>query len=50
MIVDESTGEILEIRSGGLYAPFPIPAYKVLAQVKLHKAQTLLTCLVSYLG
>lgn len=50
MKVDETTGEILEIGHGGLYAPLPIPAYNVLGNAGLHKAQTLLVCLCSFLG
>ena len=48
--VDTATGEVIEIPHGGLYSPFPIPAYTVLANAGCHKAQCLLTCLVSFLG
>ena len=30
--IDETTGEIFTIKPGGMYAPFPIPAYQVLAK------------------
>lgn len=48
--VNEETGEILTITRGGLYAPFPIPAYKVLAEAKEHVAKEVLMCLISHLG
>ncbi len=48
--IDETTGEILLIKPGGMYAPFPIPAYQVLARLGEHHASRVLTCLVSHLG
>lgn len=48
--VDTQTGEILNITQGGLYAPLPIPAYKVLVQAREHVAKDILICLVSHLG
>jgi len=48
--VNKETGEILSIPRGGLYAPLPIPAYKVLVEAKEHIAKEVLTCLVSHLG
>lgn len=48
--LDMQTGEILELRKGGLYSPLPIPAYKILAQAKEHIAKDVLICLVSHLG
>jgi hypothetical protein len=48
--IDETTGEILTIKPGGMYAPFPIPAYQVLARLGDHHASRVLTCLVSHLG
>lgn len=49
-LVNTETGEILEIKRGGLYAALPIPAYKILAQAKEHVAKDVLVCLVSHLG
>lgn len=48
--IDKKTGEISDIKVKGLWAPFPIPAYQVLARQRDWKAQKLLTCLVSFLG
>ena len=48
--VDIDTGEILTISHGGLYAPFPIPAYRVLYRRQEHIAKDVLLCLVSHLG
>jgi hypothetical protein len=48
--IDETTGEIFTIKPGGMYAPFPIPAYQVLARLGEHHASRVLTCLVSHLG
>ena len=48
--IDKKTGEIHNIKAIGLWAPFPIPAYQVLARQRNWKAQKLLTCLVSFLG
>jgi hypothetical protein len=49
-LIDKTTGEILTINRGGLYTPFPVPAYKVLARAKEHVANRILVCLVSHLG
>jgi hypothetical protein len=48
--IDKKTGEIFDIKTVGLWAPLPIPAFQVLARQKDWKAQRLLTCLVSFLG
>lgn len=48
--VDTETGEIITIGRGGLYAPFPIPAYKVLVLAREHVAKDILLCLISHLG
>lgn len=48
--VNKETGEILSIPRGGLYAPLPIPAYKVLVEANEHIAKEVLMCLVSHLG
>jgi hypothetical protein len=48
--IDKETGEIRNIPVGGLYAPLPIPAIKILADFKEHNALRVLTCLVSFLG
>lgn len=48
--VNTETGEILSIPRGGLYAPFPIPAYKVLVAANEHIAKEVLLCLISHLG
>lgn len=40
----------LAINRGGLYSPFPIPAYKILFAAKEHIAKDVLLCLVSHLG
>jgi hypothetical protein len=48
--IDLETGEILNIGPGGLYAPLPVPAYKVLGAAGEHHAQVILTCLVSHMG
>ena len=48
----EVPGEVdeLKIGQGGLYAAFPIPAYRLLAAAKEYIAQDVLMCLVSHLG
>jgi hypothetical protein len=38
-----------KINKGGLYAPFPIPAYQVLGRAKEFQAQKVLLCLISNL-
>lgn len=48
--VDKETGEIINIGRGGLYSPFPIPAYKVLVLAREHVAKDILLCLISHLG
>lgn len=48
--IDKQTGEIFIIKPGGMYAPFPIPAYQVLIRKREHQAARILTCLVSHLG
>lgn len=48
--INKETGEITDIRAIGLWSPFPIPAFKVLGEMREFKAQRLLTCLTSYLG
>ena len=40
----------LHITKGGLYSPFPIPAYQILVEAKQHIAKDVLLCLVSHLG
>jgi hypothetical protein len=42
--------EQLQISHGGLYTPFPVPAYKILAAARKHVAKDVLVCLVSHLG
>jgi len=48
--IDKTTGEIISIPPGGLYAPLPIPAYQVLAECKEFTAQRVLIALISHLG
>ena len=48
--INKSTGEINTIKIKGLWSPFPIPAYQVLAQQGEWQAQRVLSCLVSFLG
>ena len=44
-------GKLLHtLPKGSLFAPFPIPAYKILASKKEHFAVSVLMCLVSHLG
>lgn len=40
----------LRITQGGLYSPFPIPAYRLLGAAGEHIAKDVLTCLVSHMG
>jgi Helix-turn-helix domain len=40
----------LNLRSGNLYSPFPIPAYQVLGAAKEYNAQRVLVALVSHMG
>lgn len=48
--MEEIENETLEISHGGLYSPFPIPAYKILVAAREHIAKNVLLCLVSHLG
>lgn len=48
--INKKTGEISSWKVKGLWAPFPIPAYQVLAQAKEFQAQRVLVALVSFLG
>ena len=48
--IDKQTGEIFKIKPGGMYSPFPIPAYQVLVRLRKHQAARILTCLISHLG
>ena len=48
--IDKQTGEIFKIKPGGMYSPFPIPAYQVLIRKREHQAARILTCLISHLG
>ena len=48
--INKSTGEIQSFRVKGLWSPFPIPAYQVLARQGEFTAQRLLLCLTSFLG
>ena len=43
-------GVPIEIVTGGLHSPFPIPAYHVLIEADEHIAKDVLTCFVSHLG
>lgn len=42
--------EVLNITQGGLYAPLPIPAYKILIAAGQNIAKDVLVCLVSHMG
>lgn len=42
--------EKLVIGIGGLYSPFPIPAFKILVTAKEHVAKDVLLCMVSHMG
>ena len=48
--IDKNTGEIFNIKPGGMYAPFPIPAHQVLIRLRDHQALRILTCMISHLG
>lgn len=48
--LNRKTGELVMIPIKGLWSHFPIPAYKVLSQMKAWQAQRLLTCLISFMG
>lgn len=43
-------GQPIEIVMGGLYSPFPVLAYQVLAAAKEHVAKDVLVCFTSHLG
>ena len=47
---DIDNGVPIEIVTGGLHSPFPIPAYHVLIEANEHVAKDVLTCFVSHLG
>ena len=48
---DEMTDSTpLVIEKTGLYTPFPVHAYNILAEAKEHAARDVLTCLISHLG
>ena len=48
---DEMTDSTpLVIEKTGLYTPFPVHAYNILAAAKEHAAKDVLTCLISHLG
>lgn len=48
--MQDRENEALVIGRGGLYSPFPIPAYKILVAAGEHVAKDVLVCLVSHLG
>jgi hypothetical protein len=48
--INKKTGEIFTIKPGGMYAPFPIPAYQVLIRKREILASRVFTCLISHLG
>ena len=50
MEVISTQNEKLEIVTGGLYSPFPIPAFRILVAANEHIAKDILLCLVSHLG
>jgi len=47
--VEKESGA-LKIGQGGLYSPFPIPAYKILGVAGEHIAKDVLLCMVSHMG
>lgn len=49
-MIQEQEREELVITQGGLYAPLPIPAYKILIAAGEHVAKDVLVCLVSHMG
>jgi hypothetical protein len=49
-IMEEQVNQELVITRGGLYAPLPIPAYKLLIAAGEHVAKDVLVCLVSHMG
>lgn len=48
--IQEFQEDSLEISHGGLYTPFPVPAYKILGAAKEHVAKDVLLSMVSHLG
>lgn len=48
--MEEQVNQELVITRGGLYAPLPIPAYKLLIAAGEHVAKDVLVCLVSHMG
>ena len=48
--MEEQVNQELVITRGGLYAPLPIPAYKLLVAAGEHVAKDVLVCLVSHMG
>ena len=49
-MTQEQENQELVITQGGLYAPLPIPAYKLLIAAREHVAKDVLVCLVSHMG
>ncbi len=49
-MIEEQLNQELVITQGGLYAPLPIPAYKLLIAAGEHVAKDVLVCLVSHMG
>lgn len=47
---DNSLEGPINILNGGLFSPFPIPAYQILIKAKEHSAKNVLLCFVSHLG
>jgi hypothetical protein len=48
--IQDFENDELAISHGGLYTPFPVPAYKILGAAREHVAKDVLLCLVSHLG
>ena len=48
--MEEQVNQELVITRGGLYAPLPIPAYKLLIAAGEHVAKDVLVCLISHMG
>lgn len=49
-MMEEQVNQELVITRGGLYAPLPIPAYKLLIAAGEHVAKDVLICMVSHMG
>jgi hypothetical protein len=49
-MMEQQVNQELVITRGGLYAPLPIPAYKLLIAAREHVAKDVLVCLVSHMG